>query len=124
MALQGKYTYKGVNIDEAYIVIKDVNASSGYQTISELKTEAEYNDDGSLKTEAVYETSINKVLSGSYTVNVYKDKSSKDADPNGNVIVSTYGTYTPKHTASAKNDFAQAYIALKAIDAFKDLADA
>ena len=41
MALQGKYTHKGLDIADAYIVIKDVNSSSGYQTISELKTEAE-----------------------------------------------------------------------------------
>ena len=124
MALQGKYTWKGIDLDEAYIVIKDVSASSSYQTVSELKTAAEYNDDGSLKTEAVYETSINKVLGGNYTVNVYKNKSSKDADPNSNIVCSTYGTYVPKHTASAKNDFAQAYIALKATDACKDLVDA
>ena len=70
------------------------------------------------------ETSIKKVLGGNYTVNVYKNKSSKDADPNSNIVCSTYGTYVPKHTASAKNDFAQAYIALKATDACKDLADA
>ena len=28
MALQGKYTWKGVDLDEAYVVIKDVSASN------------------------------------------------------------------------------------------------
>ena len=124
MALQGKYTWKGIDLDEAYIVVKDVNASSNYTTITKLKTEAEYNDDGTIKTEAVYETEIKKVLAGNFTVNVYKDKLSKDADPSGSVIISLYEHYTPKHNVSAKNDFVQAYEALKTIDAFKDLDDA
>ena len=123
MALQGKLTWKGVEIDEAYIVIQNVNASSNYKSTQVVKTEAEYNEDGTVKTEAVYEEKIDKVLSGSYVAHVYKDKANKDSNPNV-VLDSIYGEYIPKHTASAKNDVAQAYVALKAVDAYNNLADA
>mgnify|MGYP003114245617 CR=1 FL=1 len=124
MALQGKFTWKGVDIDDAYIVISSVNAACNYETVPNVKTEAEYNEDGTVKTEAVIEYVQNKVLVGSYVAYVYKDKATKDANPNSIIVDSIYGDYVPKHTASAKNDVAQAYVALKATDACKDLADA
>jgi len=123
MALQGKIVWKGIDIDEAYMTIQSVNCAVGYQISSVLKTEAVYNEDGTVKSEAVYEEQINKVLNGSFKAAVYKDKASKDAKPN-QVVDMVHGVYTPKHTASAKNDVAQAYVALKAMDAYKDLADA
>lgn len=123
MALQGKLTWKGVEIDEAYIVIQNVNASSNYKSTQVLKTEAEYNEDGTIKSEAIYEEKIDKVLSGNYVAHVYKDKANKESKPSV-VLDNIYGEYIPKHTASAKNDVAQAYVALKAMDAYKDLADA
>ena len=64
-----------------------------------------------------------KVLTGGYTAHVYKDKATKDSDHN-DVVATINGSYTPKHTATAKNDVAQAYEALKVTDACKDLADA
>ena len=123
MALQGKLTWKGIEIDEAYIVIQNASASCNYQSSQVIKTEAEYNEDGTVKSEAVYEEKIVKVLTGSYIAHIYKDKANKDSSPN-EVLDPIYGTYTPKHTTSAKNDVAQAYAALKALDAYKDLADA
>ena len=124
MALQGKFTWKGLEITDAYIVISSVNAVCNYETVPNVKTEAEYNEDGSIKTEAVIEYVQNKVLAGSYIAHIYKDKATKDAGPNSSVVDLIHGDYVPKHTASAKNDFAQAYVALKATDACKDLADA
>ena len=123
MALQGKYVWKGIEIPEAYIVIQNASTSCNYNNISEVKTEAEYNEDGTVKTPAVYEYSQEKVLSGSYTAHVYKDKATKDSN-HADVITSINGIYTPKHTSTAKNDVAQAYAALKVTDACKDLADA
>ena len=123
MALQGKIVWKGIDIDEAYIAIQTANCSVNYISSQVLKTEATYNEDGTLKSEAVYEEKIDKVLNGNFSAAIYKDKATKDANPNNPVSI-IYGVYTPKHTTSAKNDVAQAYAALKAMDAYKDLADA
>ena len=123
MALQGKFAWKGLEIDEAYIVIQNASASCNYQSVPEVKSEAEYNEDGTVKTEAVIEYKMEKVLEGKYIAHIYKDKANKDENP-GQVLDSIYGSYAPKHTTSAKNDVAQAYVALKATDACKDLADA
>jgi len=123
MALQGKLTWKGIDLEESYIAMQSANCSVNYQSVQVEKTAATYNEDGTLKSEAVYEQQINKVLNGNFAAAVYKDKATKDANPNNSIDV-VYGVYTPKHTASAKNDVAQAYEALKAIDAYKDLADA
>jgi len=123
MALQGKITWKGIEINEAYITIQSANCAVNYNFTKELKTEAKYNEDGTLKSEAVYEDKIIKNLNGNFTASIYKDKATKDANPN-NVVEMIYGNYTPKHTTSAKNDVAQAYEGLKAMDAYKDLADA
>ena len=123
MALEGKFIWKGIEISNAYITIQQANCSVAWDKSQVLKTEAKYNEDGTIKSEAVYEEKIDKILNGNYTANVYKDKASKEAKPEEK-IESIYGSYDPKHTASAKNDVAQAYEGLKAMDAYKDLADA
>tara|TARA_Y100000004_G_scaffold10440_1_gene11375 strand:+ start:5380 stop:5751 length:372 start_codon:yes stop_codon:yes gene_type:complete len=123
MALEGKFIWKGIEIPNAYIIIQQANCSVGWNHTQVVKDKAVLNEDGTVKTPATYEEKIEKVLNGSYTAQVYKDKASKEAKPN-EVVESIYGTYVPKHTTSAKNDVAQAYVALKATDACKDLADA
>ena len=123
MALQGKIVWKGIDIDEAYIAMQTANCSVNYVSSQVEKTAATYNEDGSLKDEAVWEEKIDKHLNGNFSAAIYKNKASKDANPN-EVVDIIYGTYTPKHTASAKNDVAQAYVAMEAMDAYKDLADA
>lgn len=123
MALEGKLIWKGIDIDNAYVVISSASANVNYQKKIELEEDATYNEDGSLKTEAVYKESYEKVLSGSYNGHIYKDKDSKELNPD-EIISNVGGYYTPKHTASAKNDVAQAYEALKLEEAYKDLADA
>tara|TARA_Y100001937_G_scaffold78101_1_gene105932 strand:+ start:617 stop:988 length:372 start_codon:yes stop_codon:yes gene_type:complete len=123
MALQGKLTWKGIDLEEAYIAMQTASCSVNYQSEQVEKTAATYNEDGTVKSEAVYEEQINKILNGNFAAAIYKDKATKDANPNNPLDV-VYGVYTPKHTTSAKNDVAQAYAALKAMDAYKDLADA
>jgi len=123
MALQGKIVWKGIDIDEAYMAIQSANCSVNYVSSQVLKTAAVYNEDGTIKSDAVYEEKIDKHLNGNFSAAIYKNKASKDANPNEPVDM-VYGVYTPKHTTSAKNDVAQAYAALKAMDAYKDLADA
>ena len=123
MALQGKYTWKGIDLDEAYIVVKDVNASSNYTTITKLKTEAEYNDDGTIKTEAVYEEVWKKEPNCSCQIKVFKDKATRDASPNDQITEFGF-SFPGSFVDSAKNHVKQAYVALKADDKYKDYADA
>lgn len=123
MALQGKVVFKGLDINEAYVVISSARCSVNNSSASVLKTAATYNEDGSLKAEAVYETQFTKKLNGSYTASVYLNAAAKVANPNA-WITEIYGSYAPDHKSSAKNDVAQAYGALKLVDAYKDLADA
>ena len=123
MALEGKLTWKGIDIDSAYVVISNAQCNVNYDSNMVLKTEATYNEDGSIKTEALYEKEWTKSIYGHYNGLVFKDKASKDAEP-ASPITSISGNYSPNHAASAKNDVRQAYEALKLVDAYKDLADA
>ena len=123
MALEGKFIWKGIEIPDAYILVQHANCTVVWNISQVVKDEAVLNEDGTVKTPATYEEKIEKVLNGNYTAYVYKDKASKEAKPN-DYVQAIYGVYIPKHTASAKNDVAQAYAALKATDACKDLADA
>tara|TARA_R100001463_G_C3522414_1_gene220930 strand:+ start:53 stop:424 length:372 start_codon:yes stop_codon:yes gene_type:complete len=123
MALQGKFFWKGIEIEQSYIAMQSVNCSVNYETERVLDSPEELNDDGTIKKRAVYKDVINKKLKGSYVAHIYKDKQAKDSNPN-EIIDIINGVYTPKHNTTAKNDVAQAYAALKALDAYKDLADA
>ena len=123
MALQGKVVFKGLDIDEAYVVISSARCSVNNTSAPVLKTAATYNEDGSIKSEAVYENEFTKTLRGSYQANVFLNAAAKTANPNS-WITEFHGSYTPDHKDSAKNDVAQAYGALKLVDASKDLADA
>ena len=74
MALEGKYTYKGIDIAKAYIMVTNVNASNYISSETTEKTPKKYNEDGSVKSEAVMETKWVKNLSGNWSAAVYKDK--------------------------------------------------
>tara|TARA_R100000908_G_C3743218_1_gene139213 strand:+ start:64 stop:435 length:372 start_codon:yes stop_codon:yes gene_type:complete len=123
MALQGKFAWKGIELSDAYITINEATCKCVYNSKMIVKTPEVLNEDGSVKTEAVMEKEITKVLHGNFTAYIYKDKASKEANPD-EVLDTIFSYYTPKHNTSAKNDVAQAYAALKALEAYKDLADA
>jgi hypothetical protein len=55
--------------------------------------------------------------------NVYKDKAARDANPNSH-ICSVSGSFDMDLKDSAKNPVKQAYVAAKAMDLYKDMADA
>mgnify|MGYP003137579941 CR=1 FL=1 len=78
MALEGKLTWKGIDIDSAYVVISNAQCNVNYDSNMVLKTEATYNEDGSIKTEALYEKEWTKSIYGHYNealklVDAYKD---------------------------------------------------
>ena len=124
MALKGSYDYKGITIGEAYVKITDVSHSTNEYTNNQLKTAAVYNSDGSIKTEAVFADVVIKSIQGSYIAKIWKDKAVRDtAGKYGDNLVSISGSFVMDLTANAKNPVIQAYVAMKALDAWKDYAD-
>ena len=123
MALEGKYTYKGIDIAKAYIMVTSVNTSNYIGSETTEKTPKKYNEDGSVKSEAVMETKWVKNLSGNWNASVYKDKDARTNTPN-TVIDNISGSFDVDVKASGKNPVVQAYAAIKALDAYKTYTDA
>ena len=123
MALEGKYTYKGIDIAKAYVMVTSVNTNNYINSETTEKTPKKYNEDGSVKSEAVMETKWIKNNSGNWSAAVYKDKDARTNTPNV-VIDNISGSFDVEVKASGKNPVAQAYAAIKALDAYKDYTDA
>mgnify|MGYP003124469668 FL=1 len=123
MALEGKYTYKGIDIAKAYVMVTSVNCSSNNNQVTIEKTPKKYNEDGSIKSEAVMETKWVKANSGNWNAAVYKDKDARTNTPNMS-ITNISGNFDVEVKASGKNPVVQAYAAIKALDAYKDYTDA
>ena len=122
MAIKGAYNYKGLAVSDAYIKINSVNWNCNSNQVTSEKTAAVYNSDGTLKTEAVMETNWVETSNGHYSASVYKDKAARDADPHS-VITSVNGSVTISNADDAKNILKQAYLAMKAEDAYKAYTD-
>ena len=122
MALKGAYNYKGIAISDAYVKINNVCYSCSSNKVTTEKTPKVFNSDGTVKTEAVMETNWVQTANSSYQADVYKDKAARDADPHNN-ITSISGSVTMSVAASGKNPLNQAYLAIKAEDAYKDYTD-
>ena len=123
MALEGKYTYKGIDLAKAYVMINSVNYNTNINSETTEKTPMKYNEDGTVKSEAVMETKWVKSSSASWNASVYKDKDARTNTPNV-VICNVSGSFDMDVKASAKNPIVQAYTAMKADDAWKGYADA
>ena len=123
MALEGKYTYKGIDIAKAYVMVTSVNTNNYINSETTEKTPKKYNEDGSVKSEAVMETKWDKSNSGNWSAAVYKDKDARTNTPNV-VIDNISGGFDVEVKASGKNPVAQAYAAIKALDAYKNYTDA
>ena len=123
MALEGKYTYKGIDIAKAYVMVTSVNTNNYINSETTEKTPKKYNEDGSVKSEAVMETKWVKSNNGNWSAAVYKDKDARTNTPNV-VIDNIGGNFDVEVKASGKNPVAQAYAAIKVLDAYKDYTDA
>ena len=123
MALKGKYDYKGIEVADAYVKISSVNWNCGSNSEQSVKTAAVYNSDGTVKTPEVQATRWVQTTIGNWHANVYKDKATRDANPNSH-ICSVSGSFDMDLKDSAKNPVKQAYVAVKAMDLYKDMADA
>ena len=122
MALKGAYNYKGIAISDAYVKINNVSYSCNSNSVTTEKTPAVYNSDGTVKTEKVMETNWVETANSNYSASVYKDKAARDADPYSS-ITNISGSITMSVAASGKNPLNQAYLALKAEDAYTDYTD-
>ena len=123
MALKGKYDYKGIEVADAYVKISSVNWSCNSNSENYVKTAAVYNSDGTVKTPEVRDNKWVQTTIGNWHANVYKDKAARDANPQ-NQICSVSGSFDMDLKDSAKNPVKQAYVAVKAMDLYKDMADA
>ena len=81
MGLKGKYNFKGIELSDAYLQIISINCNYHSIPSQNLKTSAVYNSDGSLKTEEVYEKTWEKSPNSSVNIKVFKDKATRDANP-------------------------------------------
>ena len=123
MALKGKYDYKGIEVADAYVKVSSVNWNCSSSSESYVKTAAVYNSDGTVKTPEVIDNKWVQTATGSWYASVYKDKAARDANPNSQ-ICSVSGSFDMDLKDSAKNPVKQAYVAAKAMDLYKDMADA
>ena len=123
MALEGKYTYKGIDLAKAYVMITNVNYNTNINSETTEKTPKKYNEDGAIKSEAVMETKWVKSGSASWSASVYKDKDARTNTPDI-VIDNISGSFDVDVKASGKNPVVQAYAAIKALDAYKTYTDA
>ena len=123
MALKGKYDYKGIEVANAYVKISNVNWSCNSNSENYVKTAAVYNSDGTVKTPEVRDNKWVQTNIGNWHANVYKDKAARDANPNDH-ICSISGSFDVDLKDTAKNPVKQAYVAAKAMDLYKDMADA
>jgi len=122
MGLKGAYDFKGIALSDAYLQVSSINCSYYSASSQNLKTGAVYNSDGSLKTKAVYETVWAKQPNSSVSLRVFKDKATRDANPNSQLAEISFN-FTGSVADSAKNHVKQAYLALKADDKYKDYTD-
>lgn len=122
MALQGSYTFKGIVLSEAYCAISDLNYSKKHNQSQNLVSEKTYNSDGSIDQEAVFESVYSSYISSFFTINIYKDASSKSSNPNL-IIDSKSFSFTPSIADGADNFIAQAYAHLKTLDEFDGYTD-
>ena len=68
------------------------------------------------------ETVWNKKSQANYSAKIYKDKATRDANPN-EWITNVAGGFTMSVVSSGKNPVKQAYDAMKATDDYKDYTD-
>ena len=107
MALTGKLTYKGLDIDNAHLKVMTINHRA-----VDTSTEAE---DGTV--------TWSKANHADYSARVYKDASSYAADPDA-AVYTISGTFTPSVANSVNlNIVRQTYEHLKTLADYDELTD-
>ena len=122
MALQGSYTFKGIVLSEAYVMVSEVQTIKSINSSQKLVSSATYKSDGTIDKEAVYETiySYGTICSGH--VKIYKDAAAKASNPY-EFIQSESFNFTGDVSADADNAVIQAYTHLKTLDKYDGYTD-
>ena len=122
MALQGSYTFKGIVLSEAYVMVSDVQTRKDFTSQQNLVSSATYNSDGTIDQEPVYETIYSSTVNCSGSVKIYKDAAAKTANPH-DFIVSKSFNFTGDVSSDADNAVIQAYTHLKTLDKYDGYTD-
>ena len=104
MALKGTITYKGIAVADTHAVIIRASQDSYYSINQE-------------------DNSVIKTLSAYALVRFYKDKATYDADYNNNYDQKEIQFVPSVANGANLNIIKQAYVAMKAMDAYKDMTD-
>ena len=122
MGLKGSYNFKGIVIGDAYLQVDNVRCHVESYPVHSLVTAAVLNDDHTVQTPAVYATTYTKHVVTSSKIRVFKDKAARDATPI--TEIDTFDINFEMNLAdSGKNCIKQAYLALKAMEAYTDYTD-
>jgi hypothetical protein len=122
MALQGSYTFKGIVLSEAYVMVSIVQTNKSINSSQNLVSAATYNSDGTQDQEAVYETIYSSVINCSGQVKIYKDAAAKTANPK-EFLTSKGFSFIGDVSADADNAVIQAYTHLKTLDEYDGYTD-
>lgn len=123
MALQGNFTYKGIDISSAYLVVSNLNYNKYSQSSQNEVTPAVYDSEtGELTTPATYEIVWNDILAINAEVKIYKDSASRSSEPN-EYITNLSFSFTPSIASDADNFIAQAYNHIKSLDDYNGYTD-
>jgi hypothetical protein len=123
MALQGNFTYKGIDISSAYLVVSNLNYNKYSKFFQNEVTPPVYNSEtGELTTPATYETAWNDVLAVNTKVKIYKDSSARISNPN-EFVTSLSFDFIPSIADNADNLVVQAYNYIKSLDDYSGYTD-
>ena len=122
MALQGSYTFKGIVLSEAYVMMSYVQTNKSINSSQNLASAATYNSDGTIDQEAVYETIYSSIINCNGEVKIYKDAAAKTANPH-EYIISKVFNFVGDVSADADNAVIQAYTHLKTLDEYDGYTD-
>jgi hypothetical protein len=122
MALQGSYTFKGIVLSEAYVMVSNVQTNKSINSSQNLVSSATYNSDGTIDQEAVYETIYSSIINCNGQVKIYKDAAAKTANPH-EYIISEGFSFIGDVSADADNAVIQAYTHLKTLDKYDGYTD-
>lgn len=122
MALQGNYNFKGIDIPSAYLMIKDITYNKSIQLQPFEITAPVLDDENKIIEEAVIENREIVYHNCRSIVAVYKDKSTKESDPESYFTTKEF-YFKVEVDDDSKNNTIQSYNYIKGLEEFSDLAD-
>jgi len=123
MGLKGAYNFKGIELSDAYLQVTNFTYALNSSLNTVITTPVVMEADGvTIKTEAVYSGVWVKQQISECVVKVFKDKATRDANPNSNIEEFNFKLQL-SIASGAVNPIEQAYVALKADSRYEDYTD-